>query len=118
MTRRKKLAVTVSKCSWKASCRLRAAWRTFQGDDLAGGVHDGAVGGDGPADGVVGVGHVDDDHLGLLAHFLPHADELVGLHGQGAEPDVGRVDAQVLELRCGGRFVATHTHTLNNSHTG
>lgn len=73
---------------------------TFEGDDFAGGVHDGAVRRDGPADGVVGVGHVDDDHLGLLAHLLPYADELVGLHGQSAESDVGWVDSQVLELRC------------------
>lgn len=72
---------------------------TFQGDDLAGWVHDGAVCRDGPADGVVGVGHVNDDHLGLLAHLLPHADELVRLHGQRAESDVGRVDSQVLELK-------------------
>ena len=35
----------------------------LQGDDLAGGVHDGAVSADGSSDGVGGVGHVDNDHL-------------------------------------------------------
>ena len=35
----------------------------LQSDHLAGGVHDGAVGADGPSDGVGRVGHVDDDHL-------------------------------------------------------
>lgn len=76
--------------------------RTFEGDDFAGRVHDGAVGRDGSADGRVGVTHVNDDHLSLLANFLPHADELVRLHGERAEADVGRVDAQVLELRTFG----------------
>lgn len=71
---------------------------TFEGNNFAGGVHDGAVSGDGAADGIVGIGHVDDDDLGLLAHFLSHADELVRLHGEGAEADVGWVDPQVLEL--------------------
>ena len=54
---------------------------TFECDNFAGGVHDGAVGRDGAADGIVGVGHVDDDNLGLLTHFLPDAYELVRLHG-------------------------------------
>lgn len=76
-----------------------ASCLTFQGYDLAGRVHDGAVGRDGPADGRVGVCHVDDHHLSLLAHLLTDADELVRLHGQGAEANVGRIDAQVLELR-------------------
>ena len=35
----------------------------LQSDDLAGGVHDGAVSADGSSDGVGGVGHVDNDHL-------------------------------------------------------
>lgn len=73
--------------------------RTFQGDDFAGGVHDGAVSGDGPADGVGRVGHVDDDHLGLLAHLLTDADELVRLHRQRAEANVGRIYPQILELK-------------------
>lgn len=57
------------------------SYLTFQGYDLAGGIHDGAVGRDGPADGCVGVCQVDDHHLSLLAHLLTDADELVWLHG-------------------------------------
>lgn len=86
---------TCTVLSYRHGCELDL---TFEGNDFAGGVHDGAVCRDGPADGIVGVGHVNDDHLRLLAHLLPYADELVGLHGQGAEPNVGRVDSQVLEL--------------------
>lgn len=71
---------------------------TFQGDDLASRVHDRTVSRDGPPDGVGGVGHVHDHHLVLLAHLLSDADELVRLHGQIAEPDVGRVHTQVLQL--------------------
>lgn len=81
--------------SYRCGCELDL---TFQSDDFAGGVHDGAVCRDGPPDGIVGVGHVDNDHLRLLAHLLSYADELVGLHGQGAKPNVGWVDSQVLEL--------------------
>lgn len=92
---------------------MRGAWLTFQGNDFAGWVHDGAVCRDGPADGIVGVGHVDDDHLGLLAHLLPHTDELVGLHGQRAESDVGWIDSQVLELR--HRCILLTTHILELS---
>lgn len=72
---------------------------TFQGNDLAGGVHDGTVSRDGSPDRVGGVGHVHNDHLVLLAHFFPDADELVRLHGQIAEPNVGWVHAQVLQLK-------------------
>ena len=71
---------------------------TFQRDDLAGWVHNGAVGTDGAADRVGRVCHVDDDHLGRLAHLLPHADVLVGLHGEGVEPDVRSVDTNIGEL--------------------
>ena len=71
---------------------------TFQGDDFAGGVHDGTVGRDRPPDWVGGVGHVHNHHLVLLAHLLPDADELVRLHGQIAEPNVGRVHPHVLQL--------------------
>lgn len=72
--------------------------RTFQGDDLAGRVHDGAVGGDRSPDRGGGVRHVHDHHLVLLAHLLSDADELIRLHCQVAEPDVGRVHPQVLQL--------------------
>ena len=47
---------------------------TLQGDNFARRVHDGGVGGDRPPDRVGRVGHVDDDHLGSLAHLLPHAN--------------------------------------------
>lgn len=71
---------------------------TFQRDDLAGGVHDGTVGRDRSPDWISGVRHVHDHHLVLLAHLLPDADELVWLHGQIAEPNIGWVHAQVLQL--------------------
>lgn len=54
---------------------------TFKCNHFAGWIHDGAVGRDGPADGRIGVCHVDDHHLSLLAHLLADADELVRLHG-------------------------------------
>lgn len=72
--------------------RLSVDWLTFKCDDFGSGVHDGAVCRDRPADGRVGVGHVYDHHLRLLAHLLSDTDELIRLHRQGAEPDVGRVD--------------------------
>lgn len=72
---------------------------TFQGDDFAGWIHDGAVSRDGPPDGVGGVGHVHDHHLVLIADFFSDADELVRLHGEIAEPDVSRVHAHVLQLK-------------------
>ena len=86
----------VASVSWTLVCSADSD--TFEGDDLAGWVHDGTVSRDGSPDGVCRVGHVHDDHLVLVAHFLPDADELVRLHGQVAEPDVGRVHPQVLQL--------------------
>lgn len=85
--------------------RLSVDWLTFKCDDFGSGVHDGAVCRDRPADGRVGVGHVYDHHLVLLAHLLPDADELVRLHGQVAETNVSRVHPQVLQLK----HTATHT---------
>ena len=70
----------------------------FEGDDLGGRVHDGGVGRDGAADGVDGVRHVDDHNLIGVADLLANADELVRLHRQAVEPDVGRADADVREL--------------------
>ncbi len=61
-------------------------------------MHDGRVGSDGPSDWVLGVVEVYDDHLGRLADLLAHANELVRLHGERAEADVGHVDADVLQL--------------------
>lgn len=71
---------------------------TFKGDDLASRVHNGTVGRDGPADWVCGVIHVNDDHLVLVSHLLPDANELVRLQGQVAEANVGRIHSQVLQL--------------------
>ena len=31
-------------------------------------------------------------------HLLPDTDVLVGLHGEGVEPDVGRIDSHIGEL--------------------
>lgn len=72
---------------------------TFERDDFAGRVHDGAVGRDRPADGVGRVAQVDDDHLVLLAHLLSDADEAIRLHGQAAEADPGGTHSQRLQLR-------------------
>ena len=73
---------------------------TFESNDFAGRVHDGAVGADRPPDGVGGVGHVDDDDLSGLPDLLPDADVLVGLHREGVEPDVGGVDPHIGKLKC------------------
>lgn len=91
-------AGAVSHGTARLPARLAIRTLTFQGDDFAGGVHDGTVGRDGPPDWVSGVRHVHDHNLVLLTHLLSDADELVGLHGQIAEPNVGRVHAQVLQL--------------------
>lgn len=50
---------------------------TFESNDLASWIHDGTVSRDRPADGSIGVCHVDDDHLSLLAHLLTDTDELI-----------------------------------------
>ena len=72
----------------------------LQRDHLTGGVHDGRVGTDGPPDGVGGVGHVDDDDLVVVGHLLSHTDELVTLHGEGVEANVGGLDPDIGELKC------------------
>lgn len=74
------------------------ARRTLERQDLGDRVHHRRVGGDRPAQRVRRVGHVDDDDLILLADLLADADELVRLHGQGVEPNVGGIDADLLEL--------------------
>ena len=71
----------------------------LKSNDFAGRVHDGGVRADGPPDGIGRVGHVDDDHLGRLPDLLPDTDELVALHGEGVEPDVGGVDPDICELK-------------------
>lgn len=72
---------------------------TFECDDLAGRIHDGRIRRDWPPDGVRGVGQVDDDHLVRLAHLFADTDELVRLHREGGEPNVGRVDSDIGELK-------------------
>lgn len=72
---------------------------TFECNDFAGRVHDGRVSRDGSADGIGGVIHVNDDHLRRLAHLLTDTDVLIWLHGEGAEPNVGGIDANILELQ-------------------
>ena len=67
--------------------------RTFESDDFAGGVHDGRVGWDGSSYRVGSVVEVDDDNLCGLTDLLPHADELIRLHRQRAESNVGRIDS-------------------------
>lgn len=82
--------------------RVRLIWSdlmgTFQSDDFAGRVHDGAVCRDRPADRVARVAQVHDQHLVLLTHLLSDADEAVRLHGQAAEADAGRTHSQRLQL--------------------
>ncbi len=72
---------------------------TFESDDFGCRVHDSGICGNWPPDGVCGVGHVNDDDLVSLPHFLPHTNELVRLHGKAVEADVGRVDAHIGELQ-------------------
>lgn len=72
---------------------------TFEGNDLAGWVHDGGVSWDWPPDGIAAVSHVYDNHLWAVPNLLPHTDKLVWLHGQCAEADVGGIDPNVLELK-------------------
>lgn len=78
----------------------RVVWLpvTFQGDDFTSGIHDSTVGRDWPPDWGGGVRHVHDHHLVLFSHLLSDADELVRLHGEIAEPNVGWVHAHVLQL--------------------
>ena len=77
----------------------RGGERTSERDDLGNWVHDGGVGSYRPSHRVRGVGEVDDDNELRLAHLLAHADELVALHRQRAEPDRRRLDTHVRQLR-------------------
>ena len=71
----------------------------FQSNHFTCRIHDGWVCTNGSSDWICWVRHVDDDHLGSLPHLLPHADELVTLHGEGVEPDVGCLDSNICELK-------------------
>jgi len=72
--------------------------QTFECNDFTGGVHDRRIGRDWASYRVRRVVEVDDDNLGRFADLLAHTDELIWLHRQRAEADVGRIDAQVLQL--------------------
>jgi hypothetical protein len=66
---------------------------TLESEDSGIGVHEGRVGSDRPAEGLIGHGHVDDDHAVLRRRFS-HADVLVRLHRHVRESDELRVDPQ------------------------
>lgn len=89
---------------------------TFQSDDFAGRVHDGAVCRDRPADRVARVTQVHDYHLVLLTHLLSDADEAVRLHGQAAEADAGRIHSQRLQLESDRDSAQKHTTELHLSY--
>lgn len=59
---------------------------SFEGEDAGVGVHEGGVGGDGPAEGLRGHGHVDDDDA-VLRGGLADADVFLRLHGDVGEGD-------------------------------
>ena len=42
---------------------------------------------------------INDDHLGSLPHLFTDTDELVRLHGEGAESNVGCIDPYTCELK-------------------
>ena len=50
-------------------------------------------------DGVGVICHVNDDHLIGLTHLLADTDELVRLHGEAVEADVGGADPDIGELQ-------------------
>jgi len=66
---------------------------SFKREDPGVGVHERGVGGDGPAEGLAGHGHVDDDDA-VLRRGLPDADVPVRLHGDVGEGDELRGDPQ------------------------
>lgn len=71
---------------------------SLQCNDLRSRIHDGALSRNGPANGVIGVRHVDDDNLGSVSDFFPYADEFVTLHGEGGERNVCDIDSDIGEL--------------------
>ena len=72
---------------------------TFKSNNLAGWIHDSGICTDGSPDRVGGVAHVNDNHLSGLPHLLSDTDVLVGLHGEGVESNVGRIDPDICELK-------------------
>ena len=71
---------------------------TFECDDFTSRVHDRRVSRDGTSDGIGRVVEVNDDYLRGFTDLLTDTDELVRLHRQCTEPNVGGVDAKVLQL--------------------
>jgi len=88
-------------------------WPTFERDDFARWIHDRWIGRDRSSYRIRRVVHVDDHDLRRFADLLADADKLVRLHCQRAEPDVGRIDAEVLQLDItnGGRRVTTRSES-------
>ena len=43
-----------------------------------------------------------------MTHLLSDTDELVALHGEGVEPDVGRLDPHIGELKRGKQITARY----------
>ena len=88
---------------------------TFQSNDFAGWIHDGWVSWDGSANWVCSVIHVNDNHLSCLAHLLPYTNELVRLHSKSTEPNIGRIDANILELQAhvNNKFLLIYTQQNN-----
>ena len=66
---------------------------SFEREDPGVGVHERGVGGNGPAEGLAGHGHVDDDDA-VLRRGLPDADVPVRLHGDVGEGNELRRDPQ------------------------
>lgn len=60
----------------------------FERNDLADGIHNGRVRRDRPPNHVVGVVHVNDYDLALLADFFADTDKSIRFHGQRVEPGV------------------------------
>lgn len=86
---------------------------TFQCNDFACRIHDGRISRDRSAYGVSCVIHINDDHLGCIAHFLSDTNEFVRLHGKGAEPNVCSIDSNILELQTQIKkenLLYVHTH--------
>lgn len=75
-----------------------SARSTFEREDPGVGVHERRVGGNGPAEGLAGHGHVDDNDA-VLRRGLPDADVPVRLHGDMGEGDELWRDPQARQLQ-------------------
>jgi hypothetical protein len=73
-----------------------SSYLSFEREDPGVGVHERGVGGDGPAEGLAGHGHVDNDDA-ILRGGLPDADVPLRLHGDMGEGDELRRDPQAGE---------------------